>query len=36
MKTRKLGKLEVSARGVGCMSMSHGYGPAADRRQILR
>lgn len=33
MQKRKLGKsnLEVSALGLGCMSMSHGYGPAGDK-----
>ena len=31
MKTRKLGTLEVSAMGLGCMSISANYGPAADR-----
>jgi aryl-alcohol dehydrogenase-like predicted oxidoreductase len=37
MQTRKLGKsnLEVSALGLGCMSMSHGYGPPADRQQMI-
>ena len=29
MTTRKLGKLEVSALGAGCMSMSSNYGPPA-------
>jgi aryl-alcohol dehydrogenase-like predicted oxidoreductase len=33
MKTRKLGKLEVSELGVGCMSISANYGPPADRNQ---
>jgi aryl-alcohol dehydrogenase-like predicted oxidoreductase len=33
MKTRKLGngELEVSALGLGCMGLSHGYGPAMDK-----
>ncbi len=33
MKTRKLGSLEVSALGAGCMSISANYGPPADRKQ---
>jgi len=33
MKTRKLGKLEVSEMGFGCMSISANYGPAADKKQ---
>jgi aryl-alcohol dehydrogenase-like predicted oxidoreductase len=33
MKTRKLGKLEVSEMGFGCMSISANYGPPADREQ---
>ena len=33
MKTRKLGKLEVSEMGFGCMSISANYGPAAGRNQ---
>lgn len=37
MKKRKLGKsnLEVSAIGLGCMGMSFGYGPAADKRDMI-
>ncbi|MFF9478188.1 aldo/keto reductase [Streptomyces sp. NPDC014733] len=30
MPTRKLGALEVSAQGLGCMGMSHGYGASDD------
>ena len=33
MKTRKLGKLEVSELGAGCMSISANYGPPADQAQ---
>jgi len=33
MKTRKLGKLEVSEMGAGCMSISANYGPPAPRDQ---
>jgi aryl-alcohol dehydrogenase-like predicted oxidoreductase len=37
MQKRKLGKsnLEVSALGLGCMSMSSGYGPAGDKREMI-
>ena len=37
MKTRRLGSsgLEVSALGLGCMGMSFGYGPAADRQEMI-
>ncbi|WP_157665936.1 aldo/keto reductase [Tatumella citrea] len=37
MQTRYLGKsgLEVSAPGLGCMGLSHGYGPATDTRQAI-
>ena len=33
MKTRKLGQLEVSELGAGCMSISANYGPPAPRDQ---
>lgn len=33
MKMRKLGTLEVSELGAGCMSISANYGPPADRKQ---
>jgi aryl-alcohol dehydrogenase-like predicted oxidoreductase len=36
MQKRKLGNLEVSALGFGCMSTSANYGPAADRTQGLK
>jgi aryl-alcohol dehydrogenase-like predicted oxidoreductase len=36
MKTRKLGNLEVSELGAGCMSISANYGPPADRTQGIR
>jgi aryl-alcohol dehydrogenase-like predicted oxidoreductase len=36
MKTRKLGNnLEVSALGLGCMSMSALYGPPADTQEMI-
>ena len=35
MQTRKLGKLEVSALGLGCMGMSFGLGPAADKTEMI-
>ncbi|MCB5911393.1 aldo/keto reductase [Streptomyces pinistramenti] len=34
MPTRRLGELEVSAQGLGCMGMSHGYGAADDTQSI--
>ncbi|MDE2473820.1 MAG: aldo/keto reductase, partial [Alphaproteobacteria bacterium] len=30
MQTRKLGSLDVSAIGLGCMSLSHAYGTPPD------
>jgi aryl-alcohol dehydrogenase-like predicted oxidoreductase len=37
MQKRQLGKsgLEVSALGLGCMGMSFGYGPAADKQEMI-
>ncbi|KMS86079.1 aldo/keto reductase [Streptomyces flaveolus] len=32
--TRKLGELAVSAQGLGCMGMSHGYGAADDAQSV--
>jgi aryl-alcohol dehydrogenase-like predicted oxidoreductase len=36
MQKRKLGSsLEVSALGLGCMSMTSGYGPPADKHEMI-
>jgi len=35
METRRLGKLEVSALGFGCMGLSYGYGPAIEKQQAI-
>src|SRR5213083_1635979 len=37
MQKRKLGRsnLEVSALGLGCMGMSFGFGPAADKQEAI-
>jgi aryl-alcohol dehydrogenase-like predicted oxidoreductase len=37
MQARKLGRsnLEVSALGLGCMSMSSGYGPPGDKQAMI-
>jgi aryl-alcohol dehydrogenase-like predicted oxidoreductase len=36
MNTRRLGNLEVSEMGSGCMSISANYGPPADRDQGIK
>ncbi|WP_113131862.1 aldo/keto reductase [Hyphomicrobiales bacterium] len=36
METRKLGALEVSAIGLGCMGMSAAYGPPADKAEMIK
>ncbi|SEM16437.1 Predicted oxidoreductase [Syntrophus gentianae] len=37
MQKRKLGNsgLEISTIGLGCMGMSYGYGPAADKKEMI-
>src|SRR5690242_21946497 len=37
MQKRKLGRsnLEVSAIGLGCMGMSHSYGPPKDKKEMI-
>jgi aryl-alcohol dehydrogenase-like predicted oxidoreductase len=38
MKTRELGTsgLKVSELGLGCMGMSHGYGPPKDKGEMIK
>ncbi|QND45598.1 aldo/keto reductase (plasmid) [Rhizobium lusitanum] len=36
MKKRQIGNLDVSALGLGCMSMSALYGPPADRAEMIK
>lgn len=33
---RKLGSLEVSAIGLGCMNIAWGFGPPIDRQDAIR
>ena len=35
MQKRKLGKLEVSALGLGCMGLSTSYGPATEKQSAI-
>ena len=35
MKIRNIGDLQVSALGLGCMSMSVAYGPPADEGDMI-
>ena len=35
MQKRKLGNMEVSALGLGCMGLSAGYGPATDKQTAI-
>ena len=35
MKTRTLGDLQVSALGLGCMSMTSAYGPPANKAEMI-
>lgn len=36
MEYRYIGNLKVSAIGLGCMGMSHGYGKPADKREMVQ
>ena len=36
MKTRKLGNIEVSAIGMGCMGFTHAYGAAPEEKESIR
>lgn len=36
MKKRKLGEIEVSAIGMGCMAFSHGYGKIPPEQYSMR
>ena len=36
MEKRKIGTLEVSAMGLGCMGFSHGHGPAPEHDEAIK
>jgi len=36
MQTRKLGQLEVSTLGLGCMGLSFAFGPPTDRPEAIK
>ena len=36
MQTRKLGQLDVSALGLGCMGLSFAFGPPTDRPEAIK
>lgn len=36
MKTRKLGNIEVSAIGMGCMGFTHAYGEVPEEKESIR
>lgn len=36
MTTRKLGNIEVSAVGMGCMGFTHAYGKTPDEAEGIR
>lgn len=36
MKTRKLGEIEVSAVGLGCMGFTHAYGKPPEEKKAIR
>jgi aryl-alcohol dehydrogenase-like predicted oxidoreductase len=36
VQTRKLGNLQVSALGLGCMGLSFGFGPATEKQQAIQ
>ena len=35
MQKRKIGNLEVSAIGLGCMGISHGYGKPSNKKEMI-